>query len=72
MRPRSSVERAFVARGELVPLLVDHWVERNHITALWSESRKGNPNVRAFVAFFARTLSRSGAMGGDCGRNLTR
>jgi len=41
----------FVARGQLIPLLVDHWVERNHITALWSESRKGNPNVRAFVAF---------------------
>lgn len=41
----------YVARGELVPVLKNYWTDRHHITALWPESRRGNPNVRAFVAF---------------------
>lgn len=41
----------YVARGEIVPVLTEHWVDRYNITALWSESRRGNPNVRAFVDF---------------------
>ncbi|WP_027687586.1 LysR family transcriptional regulator [Rhizobium leguminosarum] len=41
----------YVARGELVPVLKTYWMDRHHITALWPESRRGNPNVRAFVAF---------------------
>lgn len=40
----------YVARGELVPLLSDFAVERHNITALWPESRRTNPAVRAFLA----------------------
>ncbi|MBY5618791.1 LysR family transcriptional regulator [Rhizobium leguminosarum] len=39
-----------VARGELVPVLPEFAVERHNITALWPESRKTNPAVRAFIA----------------------
>ncbi|MBY5565340.1 LysR family transcriptional regulator [Rhizobium leguminosarum] len=39
-----------VARGELVPVLSEFAVERHNITALWPESRKTNPAVRAFIA----------------------
>lgn len=45
------VAAPYVARGELVPVLNKYWADRGAITALWSESRRGNPNVRAFVAF---------------------
>ena len=45
------VAAPYVARGELVPVLTQYWADRHSITALWSESRRGNPNVRAFVAF---------------------
>ena len=47
----SFVAASYVARGELTPILTEHWVNRHHITALWSESRRGNPNVKAFIAF---------------------
>lgn len=40
----------YVARGELVPVLSEFAVERHNITALWSESRRTNPAVRAFLA----------------------
>lgn len=39
----------YVARGELVPVLSEFGVERNNITAVWPESRSGNPAVRAFL-----------------------
>lgn len=39
----------YVARGELVPVLADCAVERHGITALWPESRRSNPAVRAFI-----------------------
>ncbi|WP_395455915.1 LysR substrate-binding domain-containing protein [Azospirillum melinis] len=39
----------YVARGELVPVLSDFAVERHNITALWPESRRTNPAVRAFL-----------------------
>ena len=52
----SYVAAPFVERGELVPIQTDHWVDRHNITALWSESRRGNPNVRAFLAFLAETF----------------
>jgi len=38
-----------VARGELVPVLNRFAVERDNITALWPESRRANPAVRAFI-----------------------
>jgi DNA-binding transcriptional LysR family regulator len=46
----SFVAAPYVARGELVPVLADFAVERNNITALWPESRRTNPAVRAFLA----------------------
>jgi DNA-binding transcriptional LysR family regulator len=42
---------ASVERGELVPVLAEFAVEKFDLTALWPESRRGNPNVKAFVAF---------------------
>ncbi|WP_188579681.1 LysR substrate-binding domain-containing protein (plasmid) [Tistrella bauzanensis] len=40
----------YVARGELVPILSEFAVDRDNITALWPESRRANPAVRAFLA----------------------
>lgn len=40
----------WVKRGELVPVLSEFAVERHNITALWPESRRTNPTVRAFLA----------------------
>jgi DNA-binding transcriptional LysR family regulator len=45
------VAASYVERGELVPLLKEHWTDRSEITALWPESRRGNPTVRAFIDF---------------------
>lgn len=45
------VAAPYVARGELQPLFRDYAVDRFAITALWPESRRGSPNVKAFVAF---------------------
>jgi len=39
----------FLARGDLLPVLTDYAVERHNITALWPESRRANPAVRAFL-----------------------
>jgi DNA-binding transcriptional LysR family regulator len=44
------VAAPYVARGELVPVLDAFAVERHNITALWPESRRANPAVRAFLA----------------------
>ncbi|MEG9527352.1 MAG: substrate binding domain-containing protein, partial [Hyphomicrobiales bacterium] len=41
----------YVERGVLVPVLQEFSVDRSAITALWPESRRGNPNVKAFLAF---------------------
>lgn len=40
----------YVARGELIPVLSEFAVERQNITALWPDSRRTNPAVRAFLA----------------------
>lgn len=47
-----------VARGELVPILVDYSVEQQNVTALWPESRRANPAVRAFLALLQEFFSR--------------
>jgi DNA-binding transcriptional LysR family regulator len=47
----SYVAHHFVEQGKLVPVLEKYWVERNDLTAYWPESRRGNPNVRAFLNF---------------------
>lgn len=43
----------YVERGVLVPVLRAFAVERSVIAALWPESRRGSPNVKAFLAFLA-------------------
>lgn len=45
----SFIAAPYVARGELVPVLSDFGVDRHNITALWPESRRANPAVRAFL-----------------------
>lgn len=45
------VAAPFVKRGELVPVFPEHAVDRFVITALWPESRRGSPNVKAFLEF---------------------
>ncbi|OJH54242.1 LysR family transcriptional regulator [Agrobacterium pusense] len=39
----------WVKRGDLVPVLSELAVERHDITAVWPESRRTNPAVRAFL-----------------------
>jgi len=46
----------WVARGELVPILTEFAVERFAITALWPESRRASPNVRAFLEFLTEVF----------------
>ncbi|MBS7456856.1 LysR family transcriptional regulator [Coralloluteibacterium stylophorae] len=46
----------YVARGELVPILAEFAVERHNITALWPESRRANPAVRAFLDLLQETF----------------
>jgi DNA-binding transcriptional LysR family regulator len=46
----------YVRRGELVPILTRFAVQRSAITALWPESRRGSPNVKAFLAFLAEVF----------------
>lgn len=45
-----------VERGSLVPILSEFAVDRSAITALWPESRRGSPNVKAFVAFLGEVF----------------
>ena len=45
----SFVAAPYVARGEVVPVLQEFAVERHNITAVWPESRRANPAVRAFL-----------------------
>lgn len=47
------VAAPYLRRGEVVPVLGAFLRPRSYITALWPESRRGNPNVKAFVAFLA-------------------
>ncbi|AXO15706.1 LysR family transcriptional regulator [Thalassospira indica] len=46
----------YVERGELVPVLSDFAVERHKITALWPESRRANPALRAFIPFLQKAF----------------
>lgn len=47
----SWIAAPYVERGLLVPVLSEFAVERSTITAVWPESRRANPGVKAFVAF---------------------
>lgn len=48
-----------VADGLLIPVMPERWVIRHHITAFWSESRRGNPGVRAFNNFLRKIIPES-------------
>lgn len=52
----SFVANLYVARGELVPVLHQFSVERHNINAVWPESRRANPAVRAFLAFLGEVF----------------
>lgn len=47
----SWIAAPYVERGLLLPVLAEFSVDRSAITAVWPESRRGNPNVKAFVAY---------------------
>jgi DNA-binding transcriptional LysR family regulator len=47
----------YVERGELVPILTRFAVQRNSINALWPESRRGSPNVKAFLGFLTEVFA---------------
>lgn len=51
------VAAPYVARGELKPLFPEFAVDRSSITALWPESRRGSPNVKAFVGFLGELFA---------------
>ena len=45
------IASGYVVRGELVPILTHFAVQCSSITALWPESRRSNPNVKALLSF---------------------
>ncbi|MBR0734432.1 LysR family transcriptional regulator [Bradyrhizobium japonicum] len=47
------VAAPYVRRNELIPVLRNFAVPRTSITAVWPESRRANPNVKAFIAFLS-------------------
>lgn len=47
----SWIAAPYVERGLLAPVLGEFSVDRSTITAVWPESRRGSPNVKAFLAF---------------------
>jgi DNA-binding transcriptional LysR family regulator len=47
----------YVERGLLVPVLDEFSVEGSTITAVWPESRRANPNVKAFVSYLEEVFA---------------
>lgn len=52
----SFVAAPYVGRGQLTPVLSAFAVERHNVTALWPESRRSNPAVRAFISILSATF----------------
>lgn len=52
----SFIAAPYVERGLLVPVLDEFSVDRSTITAVWPESRRGNPNVKVFMSFLAEVF----------------
>lgn len=52
----SFIAGPYVERGLLVPVLHAFSVEGPPITAVWPESRRASPNVKAFIAFLAEVF----------------
>lgn len=57
----------YVKRGELVPVIPAFAAERRNITALWPESRRANPAVRAFLAMLQGLSTEGSANGAHSG-----
>nr|WP_244098776.1 LysR family transcriptional regulator [Burkholderia ambifaria]WDR87627.1 LysR family transcriptional regulator [Burkholderia ambifaria]WDS00337.1 LysR family transcriptional regulator [Burkholderia ambifaria] len=51
------VADSYVKRGELVQVLTEFVEPRSTITALWPESRRSSPNVKAFVAHLTKVFA---------------
>lgn len=56
----SWIAAPYVERGLLVPLLQPYWVTSTAIHAVWPESRRNNPAVKAFVAYLAEVVAARG------------
>lgn len=52
----SFIAAPYVERGLLVPVLHDFAADKATITAVWPESRRGNPKVKAFIGFLEELL----------------
>lgn len=52
----SFMAEPWIKRGDLVPVLSEFAVERHNITAVWPESRRTNPAVRAFLDMLVELL----------------
>ena len=52
----SFIAAPYVERGLLVPVLNEFSVDRSTITAVWPESRRASPNVKAFVSYLAEVF----------------
>lgn len=50
------VAAGYVKRGLLVPVLIEYTYERSNISAVWPESRRGNPNVKAFMSLLSEAF----------------
>lgn len=53
----SFIAGPYVERGMLVPVLHGFSVNESTITAVWPESRRGSPNVKAFIAFLEEVFA---------------
>jgi DNA-binding transcriptional LysR family regulator len=52
----SWIAAPYVERGLLVPLLSEYSVDSSVITAVWPESRRSNPAVKAFVEYMQEVM----------------
>jgi len=52
----SWIAAPYVERGLLVPVMSEFAVERSRIIAVWPQSRRANPTVKAFVAFLGEVF----------------
>jgi len=53
----SYIVHPHVMSGKLIPVLSEYYIVRNDISAFWPESRRGNPNVRAFIDFLGEIFT---------------
>ncbi|AKJ30038.1 LysR family transcriptional regulator [Caldimonas brevitalea] len=53
----SWIAAPYLQRGLLVPVLTEFSVDTSTITAVWPESRRGSPNVKAFISFLEEVFA---------------